>query len=715
MTIPQAFDLALQHHRAGRLADAEALYRHILTMQPQHADALHLLGEIANQMGQSTLAVDLIGRAIKLNPLAAHYYINLGNALQSKRQFAPAIAAYQTSIRLNPNIAQGYNGLGAALLEEGESELSAAALRNAIRIDPTFGEAHNNLGLCLTKKGQFHEAIAACRTALRCKPTLVEAHSNLGNALKEVGEFEAAIAAYDASLRLRPEWPEALYNKGCALQEKRQWEAAEGLFRAALRGKPDLAVAWNNLGIVLKEQGNLDAAINSHRKAMALNPEKASFHSNLIYTLHFQPDCNNTKVAEEHRRWTRQFSEPLRQSLLPHSNDRNPERRLRIGYVSPDFRDHVVGWYLSPLFQRHDRRNFEILCYSGVVRPDELTDEFRQLAEQWRSAVGVPDEALAEMIRNDGVDILVDLTQHMAGNRLPVFARKAAPVQVSFAGYPESTGLEAIEYRISDRNLEAGSMDGGAGSVVAGLFEAGLAGSAELGTGIKERVCLIDSFWCYDPCGVQMEINPLPAQRGGMVTFGSLNNFCKVNERVLSLWARVLARVKDSRLVISSPVGSHRQRTLEAFEREGVEARRVEFVDLRPLREYLELYHRLDIVLDTFPYNGGVTTCDALWMGVPVVSMAGMTPVSRAGLSILTNLGLPEFVASSETEYVNIAERLARDLPHLESLRSTLRDRMENSVLMDAPLFARQIEQAYREMWQAWCAGQSPLPPLGGD
>jgi predicted O-linked N-acetylglucosamine transferase (SPINDLY family) len=286
------------------------------------------------------------------------------------------------------------------------------------------------------------------------------------------------------------------------------------------------------------------------------------------------------------------------------------------------------------------------------------------------------------MIRRDGVDILVDLSQHMADNRLSVFARRPAPVQVSFAGYPESAGLDAIGYRISDRYLEACS--------------------ADEGTGRKEQVRLIDTFWCYDPCGVEVDVNELPARENGIVTFGCLNNFCKVNEPVLRRWARVLGRVKDSRLILLSGVGSHRQRALETLESEGVEAGRVEFVDFRPRREYLELYHRLDIILDTAPYNGHTTSLDALWMGVPVVSLAGNTRVSRAGLSQLTNLGLPELVAHSETEYVNIAESLARDLPRLARLRSTLRERMQNSVLMDAPRFARNVEAAYRSMWHAW-------------
>jgi len=307
----------------------------------------------------------------------------------------------------------------------------------------------------------------------------------------------------------------------------------------------------------------------------------------------------------------------------------------------------------------------------------------------------VGDEALAGMIRGDGVDILVDLAQHTAGHRLTVFARQPAPVQVSFLGYPESAGLEAIEYRISDRFLEGGSAD-------------------EAAAGRKERVVLIDSFWCYDPCGIEVEVKGQPANENATVAFGCLNNFCKVNEQTLKLWARVLGKAKDSRFIMRSPGGSHRRRTLEIFAREGVAGGRVEFVKSSPRRQYLEMYHRLDIVLDTFPYNGHTTSLDALWMGVPVVSLAGKTPVSRAGLSQLNHVGLPELAAHSEEEYARIAVDLASNLPRLAQLRATLRQRMETSVLMDGRRFARNMEAAYRSMWQRWCE-DSPLPPDSSD
>lgn len=655
MTIPQAFELALRHHQEGRLAQAEALYRQILAAQPKHADALHLLGLIAHQLGRHGRALDLIRQAIAIDPNYPAAHCNLGEACRALGWLDEAIANYRRAIDLKPDYPEAHNNLGAALAGKCRLDEAIAAYRQALKVKPGFPEAYNNLGDALKEQGRIDESVAACRQALRFKAEFPEAYNTLGAALAAQGQLDAAIAAYCRAIEL----------------------------------KPGFADAHNNLAIALKDQGALAEAITQFRKALALDPESSAVHSNLIYTLHFDPGVPSAVIAGERKLWNRKVSEPLRQFILPHANDRDPERRLRVGYVSPDFRDHVIGRNLWPLLRCHDRRRVDIVCYSGTVRPDKLTGEFRQQAQQWRNTAGVGDAALAEMIRQDSVDILVDLTQHIAGNRLPMFARQPAPIQVSFAGYPESTGLETIGYRISDPHLEGGSADEGSSG--------------------NEQVRLIDSFWCYDPCGVDVEVNEAPAMASGLVTFGCLNNFCKINEPLLKLWARALLATPGSRLILLARTGSHRQQTLETLVGEGVDARRVEFVGVCPRREYLALHHRLDIVLDSFPYNGHTTSLDALWMGVPVVTLAGRKPVARAGLSQLINLGLPELIAYDESDYVDIAVSLARDLPRLAELRSTLRSRMESSVLMDAPRFARSVEAAYRSMWEHWRSGQSPM------
>jgi predicted O-linked N-acetylglucosamine transferase (SPINDLY family) len=352
-----------------------------------------------------------------------------------------------------------------------------------------------------------------------------------------------------------------------------------------------------------------------------------------------------------------------------------------------------------PLFKLRSSAEFELICYSGVPQGDDLTGEFRRAADLWRCTVGLTDGQLAEMILGDRVDILVDLSQHMAGNRLPTFALKPSPIQLSFAGYPESTGTETIGYRISDPYLEGQTKCDG--------WQIGWKSNSD---GTSEQVFLIESFWCYEPGALQIQPTPLPAREQGRVTFGCLNNFCKVNDALLRLWARLLGRVPDSRMMILCGFGSHRQRTVAIFAAEGVASQRLEFVEPQPRSKYLELYHRLDIALDPFPYGGHTTSIEALWMGVPVVSLTGERAVSRAGLSILNNLGLPELVAFSEDEYVRIAVNLANDLPRLAELRRTLRSRMERSVLMDGPRFARQIEAAYRAMWREWCVKAESSP-----
>ena len=721
VAVPEALALALQHHHAGRLADAEALYRQILDAQPSHPEALHRLGIVAHQAGRHDLAVQWIRQSLVIDPNNAIAHCNLGGACRVLGQLDEAIASFRRAVQLKPDLSEAHSNLGDALKEQGRLEEAASAFRRALQIRPGYPDALNHLGETLTRQGQLDEAVAVCqraleirpdypealnnlglafvkrgeldaamtsyRRALRLQPGYAKAHNNLGIALAAQGHLDHAVTSYQRALALRPDFAEAHSNLGIALADQGQLDDAVAAFRRALHIRPDFPATCINLGKALKDQGLVEESLAACRRAMKLRPENPLALSNLIYALHFQPGLDERTIAGEQHRWSQQFAEPRKQFVLPHRNGRTPGRRLRVGYVSPDFRDQVVGLNLVPLFEHHDRAQFEILCYSGVANPDSVTGLLRRKTDLWRNIVGLDDEAVAEMIRRDGVDILVDLTQHMSGHQLLVFARQPAPVQVSFACYPESTGLEAIGYRMSDRYLESEMGDGR------------WTPNSDLRT---EQILLLESFWCYEPCGIEVEVNGLPALKSGRVTFGCLNNFCKINEPLLRLWSRMLLQVKDSRLVILSAEGSHRQRTREIFMREGITVDRVEFVAPHPRRAYLELYHRLDIALDPFPYNGHTTSLDALWMGVPVVSLVGQRAVSRAGLSQLSNLGLADLAAFSEDDYIRIAAQLTADLPRLAELRKTLRPRMEASTLMDAPRFARQIETAYHTMWQHW-------------
>lgn len=551
-----------------------------------------------------------------------------------------------------------------------------------VTADPGHADAFNLLGLIAYRRGDAASAAEYLARAIAARPEFPPYHCNFAVVLNAQGNLEAAERACRTAIAFAPDYVEAHFNLGIVLGGREQLDEAAAAYRMAIQLKPGFVAAWANLGTILKRQGRLDQAIVAYRQAVALDPGNAEAHGVLVQSLRYHPAYDAAAIAREEALWDARHGAPLRPRPVTHANAPDPDRCLRIGYVSPDFRDHVVGLNVLPLFEAHDRGQFEIFCYSGVTRPDAITDRFRAAASQWRETAGVPDETLAGTIRGDGVDLLVDLALHTAENRLPVFARQPAPVQVSFAGYPGATGLSAIEYRIGDRYLE-----GVAGEKPAGVFA-------------------IESFWCYAALAQPLDVTPLPALEHGRITFGCLNHCWKVNDRVLSLWARVLREVADARLVLQSPVGSHRAEMLAILAREAIPAERVEFVERWPRLEYFETYRRLDVALDTFPYNGHTTSLDALWMGVPVVTLPGETIVSRAGLSQATNLGLPELIAHSEADFVRIATGLARDLPRLAHLRATLRERMGSSVLMDAPRFAREIEHAYRAMWRQWCERQ---------
>ncbi len=614
-TISEALAVAIQHHQAGRLQTAEQIYRQILQAEPNHADAIHLLGVMASQVGRHEVAVEYIGRAITLNGNVAVFHNNLGEAYRALRRISEAIACY----------------------------------RRAVELKPDFAEAHINLGNALWDQGKLNEAVGCYRRLLELQPDFTEAHINLGNARKEQGNLDEAVACY----------------------------------RRALELKPDFAVVQSNLGVAFKEQGKLDEAVACYRRALELKPDFARAHSNLVYARLFCPGYDAQMLCEEHRRWNERHATPLAEFIEPHPNDRSPHRRLRVGYVSPYFRNHVVGRNLLPLFREHDRRQFEIVCYADVPRHDELTGRFQGYADAWHDTTVLTDAQLARRIREDGIDILVDLTLHLADNRLLVFARRPAPVQVTFAGYPGTTGISAIDYRITDSYLDPPT-----------LYDRCYA---------EESVRLPDSFWCYDPLGSEPAVNALPAAERGYVSFGCLNNFCKVNPFVLKIWARVLRAVDRSRLTLLAGEGTHRRHALDLLAGEGVVGDRVTFVAHAPRQQYLRYYHGLDIGLDTVPYNGHTTSLDSYWMGVPVVTLVGSTVVGRAGLCQLTNLGLPELIASSPEDYVHVATELARSLSRLSELRVTLRGRMQASPLMNAPHFARSVEAAYREMWRRWC------------
>jgi predicted O-linked N-acetylglucosamine transferase (SPINDLY family) len=628
--------------------------------------------------------VEYLQRAIAAQPEVAQYHTHLAVALGALGDTPAAIDACQRAIALQPQLPEPYYNLGIWLAGQGRMDEALRTTREAVRLRPDFPDAHNSLGNLLAGAEQVDAAIAAYDEAIRQHPGYALAHYNRANMLVKRGQDPEAVIGYRTALSLRPDFPDALFNLGNSLKRLGELEAAEDAFATALRVQPGHTGALWHLGNVWQARGRLDQAIPLWRRALAVEGDDAALHSTLVLYLRFHPTATPAQVAAEEAAWNAAHAAPLRSARIPHRHGGEPEKRLRIGYVSPDFWNHAVGRNVLPLFSTHDRERFEIFCYSDAKQSDAVTERLRACCDRWCDSAKLSDEALAARVRADEVDLLADLALHTGGNRLLAFARQPAPVQFSFAGYPGGTGVETIAHRISDPHLEGG---------------------APLSRGTH----LIESFWCFDPVELKIAVNPLPALERGDVTFGCLNHACKVNEPVLALWAQVLRACPGSRLLLLSPPGSHRAWVVEVLRSRGVAVERVDFAPPATREEYIRLYHRVDVMLDTFPYGGHTTSLEALWMGVPIVTLPGASPVARAGLSQLRHLAMPEFIAHDADDFVRIAAELARDLPRLAEIRRTLRPRMERSVLMDARRFARGVENAFRTAWREWCvAAGSP-------
>jgi predicted O-linked N-acetylglucosamine transferase (SPINDLY family) len=647
----QALQLALDQHRAGRLAEAEALYRQILAVDPDQPHALHLLGVLASQVGQPGAAIELIGRAIAVAPAMSEFHGNLGRVLWRNGRPAEAIEA-----------------LG-----------RVAALR------PEDAAAHHDLGIALYQVGRLDEAISAFGRAIALQPDMVGAHANLGNALKAQGRLDEAIAAYNHAIALRPVVAELHSNLGLAFWQGGRLDEAVIAFNRAIALRPELAEAHGNLGNVYRDQGRHDEALSCFRKAIDLDPECVLTASNLLVTLHYHPDHDAQALLNAHHAWARRFAGPLAAQIRPHDNDRTPDRRLKVGLISPDLRAHPVGRSLLPWFAARDRGQIEIVCYSDVRCADAITRQLQALADRWHQTAGLSDAHLAEQIRSDRIDILVDPTLHTADNRMLVFARKPAPIQLTMLGPPTTTGLDTMDYRLTDPFLDP-------------------PGATE--DDYTERsIRLPHCFWSYLPPDENEAppVGALPARENGFVTFGCLNQFAKVSAPALELWIRILQVVPTARLLIQAHPGGYLDPVRTCLERGGITGDRVIFAANLPRHQYFQRYSMLDLSLDPFPYGGHTSTLDSLWMGVPVITLAGRTAMGRGCVSLLSNAGLPEFIARTPEEYVDLAVRWAGDLTALAALRATLRERLLASPMLDGRRFAADVEAIFRQVWAAWC------------
>ncbi len=679
------------HHAAGRLAPAEASYREVVeraaTASVARTQAVVMLGSLLWQTGRLAEATALFRDEVRRKPDDAGAHLSLASLLQAEGALDEATRVLERVVVLKPDSDAACLQLGHLARTRGDYGAAIDWFGRAVAIAPRAGALRNDLGRTLVDAGRPADAEPHLRAAMQADPGQAEPPYNLGIALDAMGRSGEAIDAYRRAVALQPTFAAAHNNLGGALKASMRLDEAAAAFETALRLAPassnTAASAAANLAGVFEWQARHDDALRWHRRAMTLAPAAADLHGSLLFSMLFHPDVDATTLRAEHDAWAARHAPASATTFADH--DRTPDRRLRVGYVCGHFRDHVLGRYLMPLLRDHDRSIVEVFAYSNNRVDDAITGRFRDTVDTWRDIARLSDDDAAALVRRDRIDLLVDTTLHMDGNRLLVFARKPAPVQVTFAGYPGSTGLAAIDHRLTDVHLD-----------LPGQNDARY---------VEASWRLPDTFWCYDPQGEDAEPGPLPCDANGFVTFGCFNNFSKTNDGMLATWATVLKAVPDARLALLAPHGSHRARTLAVFASRGVDATRIAFVDHRPRGGYLAMFRDIDITLDTVPYNGHTTSLDSLWMGVPVVTLVGATVVGRAGLGQLTNLALPELIAHSVEAYVGIAAALASDRKRLRQLRSTLRGRMAASPLTDTCAFAANVEDAYRDMWRRWCAG----------
>lgn len=736
--------------RAGQAGQAERLCREVLRADRRQPAALHLLGVIALQrddvdgalgplgqavaaapdfadahatlgtalarLGRHAEAVEAFRRALHLRPDQLPILVNLGIALSVLGRFDEAETAHRRVVELDPNFVEGHNNLALVLRERGRLEEAEAAFRRALALRPNQPAVWTNLGTLLCDRERFDEAVDAHRRAIALAPNNADARHNLGLALRAKGDIPGAARSYREAIALDPRMAAVPLNLGTKFDNDHEAEAVIAALEQAIGAAPTNADLFSNLGTILRHRDRLDEGIAHLRHAIALDPSdantwnrlggallqsgeteeaQASFRrgtelapddvyifSNWLLSLQYRPGITAAELDREHRLWDQRFAI----TPTPHyANRRDPARPLRVGFVSADFGRHPVGFFLLRLLENHDREAFRAIAYSDRF-PDPVTEQLKAAADEWHDIRGETDDALVERIRSDDIDILFDMAGHSGQNRLRCFARKPAPIQITWAGYVGTTGLAAMDYVMADR------------------FHVSPDGNAHYG----ERILrLPNDYICYAPPGDAPDVAPLPAAANGFITFGCFNNPAKINDPLLDTWGEIMKRVPESRLFLKYNGMADtvtRQRVGDRLAEHGIDAARLIFESRSPHAQLLAAYGRVDIGLDTFPYSGGLTTCEALWMGVPVVTVTGATFAGRHSTSHLSNVGLTETIATDVDGYIATAAALAGNLDRLAGLRATLRERMAASPLCDGPRFASDFETALRGAWQAWCA-----------
>lgn len=635
-----------------RRDDARALMR--LAVASTNADFLHRAGLQAYGFGCHAEAVALIAAATALSPHDSNYYNSLGVTRRAAGQADSALVAYRRAVLLNPDYVEAHYNYGNALRSSGQPEKAIVEYQAAVRVRPDFAEAHYNLGISYFESRKEDDGIREFLISYTYKKDY-----------------------FDPIVRL------ADYHNTVT----RNLDLAVTMYKAALKVQPDHPDVWNSLGSAYARLGKVDESVACYRVALQKKPNHEKASNNVAFAINYGLVRSNKAIFEQHQYFETNVASQVANLIKPHTNNRDPNRKLRVGYVSADLRQHSVVYFMAPALPPHATPDTEVYLYSNVKGPDGMTELLKQLPLQWRDISRMNDDDAAEQIRKDEIDILVDLGGHTVENRLMVFARKPAPVQVSWIGYANTTGMAAMDYRLTDDLADP----------------VGVTDQWHSERLMRLRPC----FLRYRPASGTPDVAPPPVEKNGYVTFGSFNNPMKLRQEVADLWARIVNRVPNSRLLLKG-IGMQdpmlRAHVQNMFANAELAAERLILrTQTSSQVAHLQVYNDIDIALDPFPYNGTTTTCEALLMGVPVVTLAGDRHAGRVGLSLLNAVGLPEMVAISPDDYVERAAALAFDRGRLASLRAGLRDQLQASPLFDYDGGAKELARLYRMMWQEWC------------
>ena len=680
---------ALELHRAGDLAGAESLYRQIAQIDSQHLDALTNLSILLQHRGALSEAESVLRRIVALVPESAEASDWLGRLMGMQGCHVDAAAAFRSAIALDPTHANAWCNLGNSLLELDQVEEAEQACRRALAADEKHVTALLNLCVALQRQNKFPEALVVCDRAIALAPQTPLLHFNRGYLLGQLGQREAAVAELTSAMELQPDFPKAYISLAEQHQQLRQYEEMARVARRALEINPQHAAAHNKLGFACHQQGLPEEALGHFYRAVELEPTSAAMHSDYLLALHYVTELSPQQIFHEHLEFARRHANVPPTSA--HKQDpAQSHKRLRIGYMSADFRFHPVLFFIEPLIERRDRTEFEVFCYSDVAVPSDATQRFERAADHFRCIAGMSDARVVDTVIADQIDILIDLSGHTGHNRLAgVFARKPAPVQITYFGYPNTTGLSQIDYRITDAHADP----------------PGLAEQIHS----EKLIRLPHSAWCYRP---PPDAPPIQARRSSEIVFGSFNNLGKLTSHWRDIWSQILQATPGSRILLRNPSLTDPgvcQRVRESFAKLSIPLERLILMGHGTNREMLDTYNQVDIALDSYPYHGTTTTCEALFMSVPVITLAGPSHVSRVSASLLANVGLPELIADTEQQFVTLVVDLAQGRERLLELHNTLRQRMQGSPAMNEVEFTRAFEAALRDAWINWCT-RTPAP-----